>query len=89
MRRWRALPTNRAALPHSSAKGPVNLVGFMIENISTGILKQFHIALLFINFSQKLPIDRIKEFQGLKVRVSTEEREEGEIAPAGTVDMRA
>lgn len=56
------LPINRAALPHSSAKGPVNLAGFMIENISTVILKQFHIALLFINFYQKLSIDRIKEF---------------------------
>ena len=75
-------------MPHSSAKGPVNLAGFMIENISTDILKQFQIALLFINFSQKLPIDRIKEFQGLKVRVSTEERKEGEMVPTGTVDVR-
>ena len=30
------------APPYSSAKGPVNLAGFMIENIENGILKQFH-----------------------------------------------
>ena len=31
------------APPYSSAKNPVNLAGFMIENISDGTLKQFHI----------------------------------------------
>lgn len=31
------------APPYSSAKDPVNLAGFMIENISDGTLKQFHI----------------------------------------------
>ncbi len=31
------------APPYSSAKDPVNLTGFMIENISDGTLKQFHI----------------------------------------------
>lgn len=31
------------APPYSSAKDPVNLAGFMIENIENGILKQFHI----------------------------------------------
>ena len=30
------------APPYSSAKDPVNMAGFMIENISDGILKQFH-----------------------------------------------
>ena len=30
------------APPYSSAKDPVNLAGFMIENIENGILKQFH-----------------------------------------------
>lgn len=31
------------APPYSSAKDPVNMEGFMIENISNGILKQFHL----------------------------------------------
>ena len=31
------------APPYSSAKDPVNLAGFMIENISDGPWKQFHI----------------------------------------------
>lgn len=31
------------APPYSSAKDPVNMAGFMIENISKGILKQFHL----------------------------------------------
>lgn len=31
------------APPYSSAKDPINLAGFMIENISDGTLKQFHI----------------------------------------------
>lgn len=30
------------APPYSSAKDPVNMAGFMIENISTGKMKQFH-----------------------------------------------
>ena len=30
------------APPYSSAKDPVNMAGFMIENISKGILKQWH-----------------------------------------------
>lgn len=30
------------APPYSSAKDPVNMAGFMIDNISKGILKQFH-----------------------------------------------
>ncbi len=30
------------APPYSSAKDPVNMAGFMIDNISRGILKQFH-----------------------------------------------
>ena len=30
------------APPYSSAKDPVNMAGFMIENLSTGVLKQFH-----------------------------------------------
>lgn len=31
------------APPYSSAKDPVNMAGYMIDNISKGILKQFHI----------------------------------------------
>ena len=31
------------APPYSSAKDPVNKAGFMIDNISTGVLKQWHI----------------------------------------------
>lgn len=31
------------APPYSSAKDPVNMAGFMIENISRGILKQWHL----------------------------------------------
>ena len=31
------------APPYSSAKDPVNMAGFMIDNISTGILKQWHL----------------------------------------------
>lgn len=31
------------APPYSSAKDPVNMAGFMIENISKGTLKQFHV----------------------------------------------
>lgn len=30
------------APPYSSAKDPVNMVGFMIENIANGLVKQFH-----------------------------------------------
>ncbi|MBQ9932133.1 MAG: FAD-dependent oxidoreductase [Firmicutes bacterium] len=30
------------APPYSSAKDPVNMAGFMIDNLSTGTLKQFH-----------------------------------------------
>lgn len=32
------------APPYSSAKDPVNMAGFMIDNIAKGILKQFHLA---------------------------------------------
>ncbi len=32
------------APPYSSAKDPVNMAGFMIDNISKGILKQWHLA---------------------------------------------
>lgn len=32
------------APPYSSAKDPVNMAGFMIENIAKGILKQWHLA---------------------------------------------
>ncbi len=31
------------APPYSSAKDPVNMAGFMIENISRGLVKQFHV----------------------------------------------
>ena len=30
------------APPYSSAKDPVNLAGFMVENIASGLMKQFH-----------------------------------------------
>ena len=32
------------APPYSSAKDPVNMAGFMAENLSKGVVKQFHIA---------------------------------------------
>ena len=32
------------APPYSSAKDPVNMEGFMIENIAKGVLKQWHLA---------------------------------------------
>ena len=32
------------APPYSSAKDPVNMAGFMIENIASGVLKQWHLA---------------------------------------------
>lgn len=31
------------APPYSSAKDPVNMAGFMIDNISKGLLKQWHL----------------------------------------------
>ena len=40
------------APPYSSAKDPVNMAGFMIENIESGIVKQFHYDEL-----EKLPRD--------------------------------
>jgi len=40
------------APPYSSAKDPVNMVGFMTENISRGILKQY-----FVEDVEKLPRD--------------------------------
>ena len=40
------------APPYSSAKDPVNMAGFMIENIATGKLKQYH-----WNAVEKLPRD--------------------------------
>ena len=32
------------APPYSSAKDPVNMAGFMIDNIANGTLKQWHLA---------------------------------------------
>ncbi|MGN1004144.1 MAG: FAD-dependent oxidoreductase [Oscillospiraceae bacterium] len=40
------------APPYSSAKDPVNMAGFLIENIATGILKQWH-----LEDAAKLPRD--------------------------------
>ncbi len=40
------------APPYSSAKDPVNMAGFMIENIATGKLKQYH-----VDDVEKLPRD--------------------------------
>ncbi len=40
------------APPYSSAKDPVNMAGFMIENIAEGLLKQWHLRDL-----EKLPMD--------------------------------
>lgn len=31
------------APPYSSAKDPVNMAGFMVENIANGVLKQWHL----------------------------------------------
>ena len=31
------------APPYSSAKDPVNMAGFMIENVTQGLVKQFHL----------------------------------------------
>lgn len=43
------------APPYSSAKDPVNMVGFMIGNIANGVLKQWHLAdaFPFVISSQK------------------------------------
>ena len=32
------------APPYSSAKDPVNMAGFMIDNIANGVMKQWHLA---------------------------------------------
>ncbi len=40
------------APPYSSAKDPVNMAGFMIDNIARGLLKQWHLADM-----EKLPYD--------------------------------
>ncbi len=32
------------APPYSSAKDPVNMAGFMVENLANGVVKQFHIS---------------------------------------------
>ena len=40
------------APPYSAAKDPVNMAGFMIDNIETGVLKQWH-----IDDADKLPRD--------------------------------
>ena len=40
------------APPYSSAKDPVNMAGFMIDNIANGVLKQWHLA-----DADKLPRD--------------------------------
>lgn len=40
------------APPYSSAKDPVNMAGFMIDNIANGTLRQWHLADL-----EKLPVD--------------------------------
>lgn len=40
------------APPYSSAKDPVNMAGFMIDNIANGTLKQWHLADL-----ESLPMD--------------------------------
>ena len=40
------------APPYSSAKDPVNMVGFMIDNVASGVMKQWH-----IEDADKLPRD--------------------------------
>lgn len=40
------------APPYSSAKDPVNMAGFMVENLSNGLVKQFHVEDV-----EKLPRD--------------------------------
>ena len=41
------------APPYSSAKDPVNMAGFMVENIAKGLVKQFHVEDI-----EKIPRDR-------------------------------
>ena len=41
--------TGDDAPPYSSAKDPVNMVGFMIDNIAKGTLKQWHLEEWLVN----------------------------------------
>ena len=41
------------APPYSSAKDPVNMAGFMVENIAKGLVKQFHVEDV-----EKIPRDK-------------------------------
>ena len=67
------------APPYSSAKDPVNMAGFMIENIADGILKQFHmedvealprdgsVTLLDVRTTQEYRHGHIDGFQNIPV----------------------
>ena len=63
------------APPYSSAKDPVNMAGFMIENIAKGILKQW-----YLEDTDKLPRDgsvtlldtrTVEEFSYIACRILT------------------
>lgn len=53
------------APPYSSAKDPVNMAGFMIENLATGIVKQWH-------WNQEPSLPRDGSVQLLDVRTTSE-----------------
>lgn len=53
------------APPYSSAKDPVNMAGFMIENLATGIVKQWH-------WDQEPSLPRDGSVQLLDVRTTSE-----------------
>ena len=54
------------APPYSSAKDPVNMAGFMIDNIASGVLKQWHLGelneLLLNNSATLLDTRTVGEF---------------------------
>ena len=55
------------APPYSSAKDPVNMVGFMVDNIEKGILKQWHLEDVdtiprgCIEGFKNIPVDELRE----------------------------
>lgn len=83
------------APPYSSAKDPVNLAGFMIENISNGTLRQFHLAdvpalptdgsvtLLDVRTTEEYRRGHIPDFRNIPVDELRERL--GEVEPGKTV----
>ena len=67
------------APPYSSAKDPVNMAGFMVENLASGVVKQFHIedvsalphdgsvTLLDVRTPQEYAGDHIEGFRNIPV----------------------